>query len=181
MGVVKFGLLRRIFSTVLGGRMEFDQILPQLFVGSRPRVAEDVDELAREAGISAVLNLQTDEDMSWYDIDWQNLEAHYRKTEIEVVRCPVRDFDPEDLREKLPECVHKLKELLEAGRTVYLHCTAGVNRSPTVAAAYLHRCRGWDVENAVAYVKERRNCSPEVEAIRLAAWDTAESPPQDPD
>jgi protein-tyrosine phosphatase len=161
--------------------MDYDQILPQLFVGSRPRIVEDIDELVRDAGIAAVLNLQTDEDMSWYDIDWQNLEAHYRKTEIEVVRFPVRDFDPEDLREKLPECVHKLKGLLEGGRIVYLHCTAGVNRSPTAAAAYLHRCRGWDVEKAVAYVKERRNCSPEVEAIRLAAWDDADTSPHQSD
>jgi protein-tyrosine phosphatase len=174
---MKFGLLRRIFGTVLGGPMDYDQILPQLFVGSRPRIVGEIDELVHEAGITAVLNLQTDEDMSWYDIDWQNLEAHYLKTEIEVVRFPVRDFDPEDLREKLPECVHKLKELLEAGRTVYLHCTAGVNRSPTVAAAYLHRCRGWGVEKAIAYVKERRNCSPEMDAIRLAAWGDADTSP----
>ena len=161
--------------------MDYDQILPQLFVGSRPRIVGDIDELVRDAGVTAVLNVQTDEDMSLYDTDWQKLEAHYRKTGIEVVRFPVRDFDPDDLREKLPTCVRALEELLEAGRTVYLHCTAGVNRSPTVAVAYIHKCRGWDLEKAVTFVMERRNCSPEVDAIRLAAWDDAESSPHQSD
>ncbi|HUU12947.1 MAG TPA: dual specificity protein phosphatase family protein [Terriglobia bacterium] len=161
--------------------MDYDQILPQLFVGSRPRIVKDIDELVRDAGITAVLNLQTDEDMSWYDTDWEKLEAHYRKTEIEVVRFPIRDFDPDDLREKLPGCVRALEELLEAGRIVYLHCTAGVNRSPTVAVAYIHKCRGWDLEKAVTFVMERRNCSPEVDAIRLAAWDEAGSSPHESD
>ena len=161
--------------------MDYDQILPQLFVGSRPRIVKDIDELVRDAGITAVLNLQTDEDMSWYDTDWEKLEAHYRKTEIEVVRFPIRDFDPDDLREKLPGCVRALEELLEAGRIVYLHCTAGVNRSPTVAVAYIHKCRGWDLEKAVTFVMERRNCSPEVDAIRQAAWDEAGSSPHESD
>ena len=178
---VEFGLLRRIFGTLLGGRMDYDQIFPQLFVGSRPRIVDDIEELRQNAGITAVLNLQTDEDMCWYDTDWEKLEAHYRKTEIEVVRFPIRDFDPDDLREKLPGGVQALEELLAAGRTVYLHCTAGVNRSPTVAIAHIHWCRGWDLEKAIAFVKERRTCSPEVEAIRLAAWDGAGSPPQNPD
>ena len=161
--------------------MDYDQILPQLFVGSHPRIVEDIDELVRDAGITAVLNLQTDEDMSWYDTDWEKLEAHYRKTEIEVVRFPIRDFDPDDLREKLPGCVRALEELLEAGRIVYLHCTAGVNRSPTVAVAHIHKRRGWDLEKAVTFVMERRNCSPEVDAIRLAAWDEAGSSPHESD
>jgi protein-tyrosine phosphatase len=155
--------------------MDYDQILPQLFVGSRPRIVEDIDELVRDTGITAVLNLQTDEDMVWYDTDWEKLEAHYRKTEIEIIRFPIRDFDPDDLREQLPQCVRALEKLFAAGHTVYLHCTAGVNRSPTVAIAYIHWCRGWNLEKAAAYVKQRRTCSPEVDAIRLAKWDEEES------
>ena len=161
--------------------MDYDQILSQLFVGSRPRMVGDIDELVRDAGVTAVLNLQTDEDMYWFDTDWEKLEAHYQKTKIEVVRFPIRDFDPNDLREKLPSCVRALEELLGAGRTVYLHCTAGVNRSPTVAVAYIHKSRGWDLEKAVAFVMDRRNCSPEVDAIRLAAWDEAGSSPHQSD
>jgi len=33
-----------------------------------------------------------------------------------------------------------LERLLKQGKIVYVHCIAGVNRSPTVVAAYLHWC-----------------------------------------
>ena len=152
--------------------MEYAKILPHLFVGSYPSNAEDVEKLRRECGITAVLNLQTDEDICSRDIAWELLEAHYRACGILLFRVRVRD-EVAALREKLPECVRALDRLLEARYMVYLHCTAGVGRSPTVAIAYLHWCQGWDLDAAVAYVKERRPCSPNVEAVRLAVWASA--------
>jgi len=151
--------------------MDYAQILPRLFLGSHPQTTDDIDRLRQEAGITAVLNLQTDDDMRAVKLVWEPLEAHYRTCGIELSRLPVRDFDPVDLREKLAECVRTLDRLLAASHSVYLHCTAGTGRSPTVAIAYLHWCRGWDLDGAVVYVKERRPCSPNLEAIRLAIWD----------
>ncbi len=168
-------------SAFWGGRMDYDQILPQLLVGSRPRTVTDIAALVREKKVSAVLNLQTDEDMVWHDTEWSELQEYYSETGVELARVPVRDFDPQDLREKLPRCVAALDRLLQKGGVVYVHCTAGVNRSPTVAVAYLHRCQGWELERAATFVMERRNCSPEVEAIRLAAWGTPESGSSLPD
>jgi hypothetical protein len=45
--------------------MDVSQILPNLFVGSYPAGQEDVDQLRRELGVTAVLNVQTDEDMAY--------------------------------------------------------------------------------------------------------------------
>jgi len=75
------------------------------------------------------------------------------------------------LREKLLECVDTLVQLLAAGHTVYLHCTAGIGRSPTVAIGYLHCHLGWQLDAAVRYVKQVRQCSPHVEALRRAILD----------
>jgi protein-tyrosine phosphatase len=150
--------------------MDQVQILPHLFLGAVPRTAEDIDSLLRESGITAVLNLQTDDDMRSVNVDWKPLEEHYGKRKIVLRRCPVRDFDPVDLREKLPQCVRALEELLAEGYTVYLHCTAASGRSPTVAIAYLHWRLGWDLDQAVSYVKGLRDCVPNVDAIRLAKW-----------
>jgi protein-tyrosine phosphatase len=82
----------------------------------------------------------------------------------------VRDFDATELCSKLPECDRTLDELLAAGHLVYLHCTAGTGRSPTVAIAHLYRCRGWKLNEASAYVTVRRQCSPNLEAILVANW-----------
>jgi hypothetical protein len=44
--------------------MDFDEILPNLFVGSCPRNQGDIDHLKTDVGITAVLNLQTDDDFA---------------------------------------------------------------------------------------------------------------------
>jgi protein-tyrosine phosphatase len=154
--------------------MDYAKILPQLFLGSHPQGMDDIDKLRLDSGITAVLNLQTDEDMRSGNLTWEPLEAHYSACGIQLLRVPVRDFDPVDLRKKLPKCVRALVGLLTAGHSVYLHCTAGAGRSPTVAIAHLHWCRGWDLDAAAEYVKQRRPCSPNLEAIRLAAGDPVE-------
>lgn len=152
--------------------MNFDQILPKIYVGTCPMDGSDVDELG-QAGVTAVLNLQTDEDFDCWGIRWEELDARYRQSKIEVRRVPVRDFDPEALRRGLPDCVRTLDELLheDAGYTVYVHCSAGINRSPTTVIAYLHWVEHWDLDKAVAHVTRCRACDPYVEAIRLAGED----------
>ncbi|MGH9496760.1 MAG: dual specificity protein phosphatase family protein, partial [Candidatus Sulfotelmatobacter sp.] len=42
----------------------------------------------------------------------------------------------------------------------YVHCTAGISRSPTVVAAYLHWRLKWPLERALAALKEARECTP---------------------
>jgi hypothetical protein len=151
--------------------VDVSQILPNLFVGSYPASPADIDRLRREFGVTAVLNVQTDDDMHYWGVPWRRLEAHYRKAGIEVRRVPVRDFDPDDLRRKLPQCVDALDQLLEVGRTVYVHCNMGMNRSPSIVIAYLHWVLGRDLEQATAHVLKCRSCDPYIEAIRLASED----------
>jgi hypothetical protein len=150
--------------------MRYAKVLPQLFLGSRPEIPADIDRLRLESGITAVLNLQTDDDMRAVNLVWEPLENHYRASGIQLRRVPVRDFDALDLREKLPDCVRALEQLFSTGYSVYLHCTLGATRSPTVAVAYLHWCRGWNLDRAEAHVKEHWHCSPNIEAVALALW-----------
>ena len=78
-----------------------------------------------------------------------------------------------ELRAKLCACIDALNELLAGGHTVYLHCTAGIGRAPTVAIGYLHFHLGWELDVAVAHVKRLRECNPHLEALRLALEDQA--------
>ena len=148
--------------------MDVSQILPNLFVGSYPKSPEDIDSLRCNFGITAVLNVQTDEDMAHKGIHWDDLEPHYREADVEVRRVPVRDFDPDDLRRQLPECVEVLDELLRKGHTVYVHCNMGVNRSPSIVVAYLHWIQGRSFEKAADHVMKCRSCDPYLDAIELA-------------
>ena len=148
--------------------MNLDQVLDHVFVGSYPESTAAVDRLKQELGITAVLNLQTDEDADRLCLDWTGFQAHCHDAGIEFCRVPVRDFDEQDLQEKLPACVESLDRLLKAGHTVYVHCTAGAGRSPNTVIAYLHWVRRWDLDRAVEHVDTCRPCSPNPEAIRLA-------------
>lgn len=148
--------------------MDYHRILPALLVGSHPETSEHIDRLKRDVGVSAVLNLQTDTDIQHFRFDWESLLIHYGACGIQLRRVPVRDFDSFDLQDQLRSCVSVLNELLRSGHTVYLHCTAGTGRSPSVAIAYLTLCCGWDFDAAVAHVKQCRPCAPNVEALRLA-------------
>jgi len=156
--------------------MQFDQISPQLFVGSCPEDSGDVDHLADQAGISAVLNVQTDEDFDDWDINWPALESHYRTRQVEVCRVPIRDFSPESLRLRLPAGVDALAGLIERRHKVLVHCNAGINRSPSTVIAYLHWVEQWDLDEAVAHVTRCRACDPYLESIRLATEDRRRQP-----
>jgi len=153
--------------------MDIDQLLPYLFVGACPTDRADIDSLKASFGITAVVNLQTDDDFAYWGINWQEMAAAYEASGVEIRRVAVEDFNPEDLRRKLPACVQALDELLRAGHTVYVHCSAGMNRSPSAVIAYLHWVQETGLDEAVDFVMERHPCDPYVEAIRLATVDRA--------
>src|SRR5262245_9337906 len=144
--------------------MDFAQVSANLYAGSCPETLKDIRVL-KAMGITTVLNLQTATDERHLKIDWKVLEECYDSSGINVRRVPVRDFDADDLGKKLPACVQELCDLLSVGHTVYLHCTAGCGRSPTVAIAYLHWNRAMVLADARDYVRSRRECSPTIEAI----------------
>jgi len=155
-----------------GAALTYAQILPKLFIGSHPRTIDDIERLRREAGITAVLNIHTDDDMRAVSLDWAPLQAYYRTCPIVLRRSPMIEEQVE-LRAKLSQCIEVLNELLAEGHTVYLHCTAGIGRAPTVAIGYLHTCLGWELDEAIDHVKLLRQCSPHLEALRLALADQA--------
>ena len=57
--------------------MDCTRIIDNLHIGPCPRTGEDVDVL-QDAGITAVLNLQTGEDEAYANIDWPCLQGCYR-------------------------------------------------------------------------------------------------------
>ena len=150
--------------------MDLSQILPNLLVGSYPKTADEIGQL-KSAGITGILNLQTKEDFDYHGVHWPNMRAIYFTHRIEIRRVPIRDFDDNDLRDKLPEAVRVLDELLDSGHTGYVHCNVGVNRSPSTVISYLHWSLGWSLDDAERHVRKCRSCSPVMEVVRLATRD----------
>ncbi len=142
------------------------EIIPnRLWVGGLV-YPEDIRLLA-EMGITHVVSLQSDDDLSTFGISIERLLEAYVQARIELRRVATRDFDREALAKSLAPGVQQLASALEPLRTrVYCHCTAGINRSPTVVAAYLMWSRGMSPEAACDVVAERRHCSPDLSVLR---------------
>ncbi len=143
--------------------MDVSYITPNLWVGASLDEAADFEEL-RSRGIDAILSLQSAEDVE----DAGRERSLAESAGIEFRNVPVIDFDSVDLKEQLPRCVKVLDELIQQGRRVYVHCTLGMSRSPTVVAAYRHWYQDWPLEKAIDRLKEARECYPHDGAIREA-------------
>lgn len=148
--------------------MDLNQIHPEIFVGTYPQDLRDIDRLKRDFGITAVLNLQTDEDLERLSVDWPRMETGYRQAGIEICRIPVLDFDEDDLCKHLVGSVGELARLLDAGHRVYVHCTAGIGRSASTVIAYQHWVKQIDLDEAARHHNARRACCPGLGAIRRA-------------
>lgn len=131
-------------------------IRDNLFVGRCPYDEKDIELIQTLIGASAILSLQHDECLMRMNINYARYEQHGRALGLVMARCPMRDFDPEDQRFGLPAAVNLLRDLLQAGHRVYVHCTLGVNRAPTVVLAYLTVIEGLAVEEALCLIERGR-------------------------
>ncbi|KAJ9531202.1 hypothetical protein QJQ45_006636 [Haematococcus lacustris] len=120
-------------------------------------------------------DLIEDCDMAYFKLDLEPIKARcMERGDVKHVRFPIRDFDPYDLRRKLPKAVARLaREHDPKVGTVYIHCTAGMGRAPATALAYMNWIRGMQLDHAYSMLTSMRRCGPKasIEAIRSATSD----------
>ena len=116
----------------------------------------DFEEIAKE-NITAILNLQTDKDLKSRQIDNPAQVKECKSLGIDLVRFPIEDFDQVDLEKKLKGAGDKLKELLDSGKSVYVHCTAGMSRAAATVIIYLVLYDDFTVDSATEFVKKHRS------------------------
>jgi hypothetical protein len=134
--------------------------------------AEDLTRIQTEARVSAVLSLQHDACLEYWGIDYDKMRRHGSRLGLVMERCPVRDFDVIHQRQRLPLIVAKLAQLHSQGLRIYVHCTAGLGRSPLAALGYLTWVQGLSPDQAYRKILAARpNASPAWEAYHGAHAD----------
>jgi hypothetical protein len=130
----------------------FADVLDNLLVGSYPLDAEDVALLQR-AGVERVLNLV--EDAEYEPGERDAVIAAYAAAGIAERRVLFTDYAglPAD---ELEAAVRVVSGWLDQHGRTYLHCRAGWQRSPAIAAGVIAIREGIDVDEALAYVHERK-------------------------
>ena len=132
--------------------LSFDKIGDTgIFIGSYLSL-EDISVIAK-SGITGVLVLQTEEDFHYSMIDFPKMLDEYRKNSIEVIHFPIVDYDDNELRAKLHDSAKLLDKMVKQGLKVYVHCTAGMGRAPSVVITYLCLFKGMEVNQAELFVR----------------------------
>ncbi len=130
----------------------FAVVLHDLWVGSYPLDAEDVAVL-QQLGIERVLNLV--EDAEYEPGERDAIEAAYAAAGIAERRVGLTDYAGLPAGE-LETAVRLLSGWLEGGGRTYLHCRAGWQRSPAIAAGVIASREGVGIEQALACVRQRK-------------------------
>jgi atypical dual specificity phosphatase len=146
----------------------FADVHDELVIGAYPLDAADVGML-HKLGIQRVLNLAEDEE--YEPGQHQQVATALEAAGIREERMSLIDFGrlpPEALEEAVRKVVSWLKE----GDRVYLHCRAGWQRSPSVAAGVIAVYDGLDIEQALGVVRARKPSAEPLEHQRedLLNW-----------
>jgi predicted protein tyrosine phosphatase len=130
----------------------FADVHDDLLVGAYPLDPNDVKLLDR-LGVRRVLNLVADEDYA--NGQRAAVESAFAAAGIEETRIVTVDFGhlpPEMLEAAVDEVVSWLR----AGDRSYIHCRAGWQRGPAVAAGVVAVCDGIGIEDALSRVQRRK-------------------------
>jgi protein-tyrosine phosphatase len=130
----------------------FADVLDDLLIGAYPIDEEDVAMLGR-AGVRRVLNLVEDDE--YQPGERETIEAAYASAGIEERRLELIDYGNLP-RAELEAAVQEVTRWLDQGVRTYVHCRAGWQRSPAVAAGVIAIRGGIDVNEALRYVQRRK-------------------------
>ena len=152
---------------------DIHQVADRLWVGPCPSSPERILKL-KQTGISGLVSVQTDGDLEACGMAWPLMWRFLMTQGINATRLPITDFDDKALLLGITQAVDAVAGTLSEGRSGYLHCTAGINRSPTVAIGYLARYGGLSLDAAWDQVCTRRKCMPN--RTVLQRWWTQNGP-----
>jgi protein-tyrosine phosphatase len=95
--------------------------------------------------------------MNRYGVEWSSLCELYQRHGIKAINIEIVDRKNRDF---VAKCRHALKVLtfmVEKYGKVYVHCTAGIYRSPQLIVLFLVHRRRMTLNDALDLIKRRRS------------------------
>jgi protein-tyrosine phosphatase len=113
-------------------------------------------EKLREEGVEAVLAIQSAEDHSSHQISPHYLQLLCTEFSITYRTHSILDANAVDFIEKCLGAVRSLIKLIKQERKkVYIHCSAGIFRSPQIVTLYLVIEKRMGLDEAMCLVRQK--------------------------
>ena len=121
-----------------------DEVVPGVWIGTADAARNE--ELLEDNRISTILNMAS-------ECSYQNPSRNIR-----VVRIGIDDgcMTSVGVFEKAADI---LRDAVNAGDNVLVHCAAGVSRSCTAVISYLMLYKGWGLSECLEEIREHRPCA----------------------
>jgi protein-tyrosine phosphatase len=136
-------------------RLHWIEMPGRLAIMARPRADDwlEVDVAQwRTSGVDLVVSLLEREEVS--ELGLQRESEFCRATGIEFVSFPIPDRDVPDVRLTLG-VARSIADGIAGGRSIAVHCRAGIGRSSVIAACAMI-CSGIEANEALALIRAAR-------------------------
>ncbi|XP_011496341.1 PREDICTED: phosphatidylglycerophosphatase and protein-tyrosine phosphatase 1 [Ceratosolen solmsi marchali] len=153
-------LLYNIFMEKVSSRRWYDRIDDSVILGALPfRTA--TKQLINEENVKAVISMNEDYEL-WL---FSNTAKEWKKNNVQFLQLSTTDIFETPCQEKLKQGVNFIHQFQNSDKnnivsekkpTIYVHCKAGRTRSATLVGCYLMTKHNWTPEEAVNYMKSKR-------------------------
>lgn len=138
---VKYAIIRYYTEKTGIPILKYSRITNMIYVGAQHSTAGM--QRLRKSGINVIVNLRAEFDDSQHDLIIDD-----------YCYLPVDEFTAPEINQ-LKEGVEFIKSQVKEGCKVYIHCSEGISRAPTLAVGFLIN-KGMTLSDAVALVKKAR-------------------------
>ena len=165
--------------------LRYSRVTPALYVGPQHR-ANGKRALA-QAGIAYILNMRSEFDDAVHGLILTPdtpPDGSLADARASYCHLPTPDDEAPSMAH-LAQGIAFIESAIDGGGKVYIHCSAGVGRAPTMAAAYLIR-HGYSIDDALDLIRSARpfiTITPpqmrrlrELEALQTARPDSVDAP-----
>ena len=146
----------------VSARQWWDRIEPRVILGAIPFRSDwmalnlgmnmTTEQMVEVEGVRGVVSMNED-----YELQLMGMQQEaWKKLGVKFLQLETTDIFSAPTQAKLRTGVDFMKEVVESGSSVYVHCKAGRTRSATLVAAYLMAEQGLGPEEAVARMREAR-------------------------
>lgn len=163
--------------------LRYSRVTPALYVGPQHRA--NGKRALTQAGIAYILNMRSEFDDDAHGLTFDTpIDDSTARPSAAYCHLPTPDDEAPSMAH-LAQGIAFIESAIDGGGKVYIHCSAGVGRAPTMAAAYLIR-RGYGADDALDLIRSARpfiTITPpqmrrlrELEALQTARPDSVDAP-----